>query len=215
MLAITKRSPRLPEKAFRRTRLISSWCSRISAVMFMAVERLGTDDAVLDQAVAGLEMLHAGIDVGIEGRRGAGRFVEIAGDDQAVAQRDDSRAGRAELQRAARRHLLPAAGLDELAILLDRPLGGIEGRLRQNRGRRALHGEARVGIVALGPFGLVAETVGGACRQREARRRRRNPPAAITRARREVREEKFWCVATFDSKKARRVRHSQGQGRVG
>ena len=41
-------------------------------------ERLGADHAVLDQAMTRLEMLDAGIDVGIEDRRGAGGAIEIA-----------------------------------------------------------------------------------------------------------------------------------------
>ena len=102
MLAITKRSPRLPEKLFRRIRLISSWWRRVSAGMFMAVSASGPTTAILDQSVAGLEVLDPGVNVGVEHRRGAGRLVEVAGDDEAVAQRDHGRAVRAELQDAGR-----------------------------------------------------------------------------------------------------------------
>ncbi len=117
----------------------------------------GADDAVLDQAVTRLEVLHAGIDVGIEHGRVAGRTIEVAGDDQALAQRHHGRPVRTELDGAAGRHAIPAAALDDAAIGLDGAFGGIEGRLREHRRGRALYREARIGVVALCPLGLIAE----------------------------------------------------------
>ena len=114
--------------------------------MFIAGVGLLGDDAGLAEAVTSLEALHP-LDVGIEHRRGAGGGVQIAGDHQALAERDDSRTARPDLQRRAVDRL-PAAGRDDLLVALDGGFGGVDGFGRK-QGAGARNGEARVRIVSL------------------------------------------------------------------
>ena len=115
MFAITKRWPRSPAKDFRRIRFVSSCFSRRSAGMFSAVIGLGPDDAGLAEPVAGLEALHAGFDIGVEHGRNAGRLIEVAGDLEALAQRDDGLPLRADVKARAGRHRAPAALRDDVS----------------------------------------------------------------------------------------------------
>ena len=133
MLAITKRSPRLPEKERRRTRLVSSCCSRRLGRDVQGRHRLLRDDAGLPEAVARLEALHARLDIGVEDRRHAGRLIEIAGDLEAVAQRHDGLALGADMKAGAVRHRAPAALGDDVLIGCHGGLGGGDRRGRERR----------------------------------------------------------------------------------
>ena len=66
-------------------------------------------DAVDGEAVPGLEAAHRRLDIGIEDIGVAGGGFEIAGDHQALAQRQHARMAVAEPQAVGLRHLGPAA----------------------------------------------------------------------------------------------------------
>ena len=136
-------------------------------------ERLLGNDASLAKAVAGLEALHAGLDVGIEDGRGACLRIKVARPDKAAAQRHDRGPVRADFQRRVR-HRRPAATGDDPLILLDGIFGRSQRLLREDRRRRARHGQARVRVIALRPFRLLAEETAGRsedCGGRDAYRR--------------------------------------------
>ena len=82
--------------------LSSSWRRRDLGRDVHGGERRAAHGAGGAQPVAGLEAPHAGLDVGIVDRRLAGRRIEVARDDQALAQRHDLRALGADAQARAR-----------------------------------------------------------------------------------------------------------------
>ena len=121
------------------------------------IESLIVDDAGRPQSVPGLKSLDRRLDIGIEDLRAADGRVEIAAGGQAATQIDDGAPLRAEFQRLAGRHLVPSARVDDLLIAPDRIFGRCDGLRRQDRCRRARHGQAGIGIIFLDPFGLAAE----------------------------------------------------------
>ena len=93
-------------------------------------DRRGVERAGGVEAVAGLEAAHAGLDIGIVDRRIAGRRVEVAGLDQALAQRQHAPGSSRRRACVAGPDRLPAAAGDDVAIALDHLLGRGE-RLRR------------------------------------------------------------------------------------
>ncbi len=73
--------------------------------------------------MAGLKMFHRGIDEGIENRRSACRWIEIARCHEPFAQRDHRRAVYAKFQRLSRRNRDPAAVGNDLTVGFDRLFG--------------------------------------------------------------------------------------------
>ena len=72
------------------------------------------DHAVSRQAVARLETLHRGVDIGVEGFRNAGGGRKVAGDHQALAQHHHVGIDNAKLQLLGRGHHRPATLRDDL-----------------------------------------------------------------------------------------------------
>ncbi len=102
-------------------------------------ERLGADDAVDRDAMAGLEAPHRAFDVGIVHIVADRVRIDVAGGGQARAQRRHARMAVAEPQHADRRNLRPAATVDDRGIALDGLLGGLRGRGRDGRHRCFRH----------------------------------------------------------------------------
>ena len=123
------------------------------------LEGLLGDDAGGVDAMASLEATHASLHIGIEDRREAHGLVEIAGHHEALAQGHDAGALGAELEGLARRHALPAAARQKLAILLDGRLGHHHRLLGQQGRDGALDLKGRVRVVFLFPLGLDAHGV--------------------------------------------------------
>ena len=114
------------------------------------LERLVAHHAVDRQAMTRLEAADRRLDIGIVDVGHARIGVEIAGRDQALAQRDHRGLAAAEPQPVGSRHLRPAALGDDALEMRDRLLGVLHGRGRQRRQRRLRHLDgARAGIEAL------------------------------------------------------------------
>ena len=133
-----------------RTRLVRSCASRTGAGTLSAFERLIAHHAVDRQPMTRLEAADRRLDVGVVDVGHARIGVEIAGRDQALAQRDHRGLAAAEPQPVGLRHLRPAALGDDALEMRDRLLGVLHGRGRQRRQRRLRHLDgARAGIEAL------------------------------------------------------------------
>jgi hypothetical protein len=100
--------------------------------------------------VAGLKTANRDIDVGIVDVGHTRVRIEIAGESQTLAQRNNARIARAEPQPVDLRHLRPAAARNDAFVVGDRLAGVLRGRGRQRRQRCLRHGNgARGGIEAL------------------------------------------------------------------
>ena len=114
------------------------------------LERVVAHHAVDRQTMTRLEAADRRLDIGVVDVGHARIGVEIAGRDQALAQRDDRGLAAAEPQPVRFRHLRPAALGDDALEMRDRLLGVLHGRGRQRRQRRLRHLDgARAGIEPL------------------------------------------------------------------
>jgi hypothetical protein len=129
------------------------------------------------EAHASLEVAHARFNIGVVDVAVAGIGIEIAGDDQALAQRDHAGAARTDAELVADLHHRPAAPGREITIGDDRRFSRLKRFRREHRGVGAGHGVARAGIIALAPLRLLGESrqAGG---RRSARKQRENGLAA-------------------------------------
>ena len=154
MFRVTKRLPRSPEKERSRTRLISSWCSRLRQGR-SARERLGSTTPVRRQAVTGLEALDASVDERSRtraSRRRSGRGRRWRPDACATP---CTAAPFEPIFRARSAGTEPQPPFAAISlILLDRSLGRRDRLGREDRRGRTLHRKRGSGLVRLAPLGL-------------------------------------------------------------